>query len=195
MPAMQGRRWTRADVEALIRDNPDQTPRFELVDGELFVTPSPGVLHQLAVGELLIALNAYVRRTRVGVAITSPSDVRLEPESYVQPDVYVVSYDEGKQIRKTNRSEALVLAVEVVSPGSARGDRGSKRELYQRYVPEYWVVDVDARLIERWRPGDERPLIALDKLEWRPAGATVPLVLELRPFFERVYGEDELAPE
>ena len=76
-----------------------------------------------------------------------------------------------------------IQAVEVISPGSARGDRGPKRELYQRHVPEYWIVDLDAALIERWRPGDERPEILRESLEWKPAGASSAFVLELPAFF------------
>ena len=59
------------------------------------------------------------------------------------------------------------LAVEIVSPSSARWDRGGKRERYLTRAAEYWIVDIEARLIERWRPGDERPLIHRDALEWQ----------------------------
>ena len=82
--------------------------------------------------------------------------------------------------------QSLLLAIEVISPGSARGDRGPKRALYQRHVPEYWIVDLDAALFERWRPGDERPEILREHIDWWPAGAAAPFQLDLSSFFARV---------
>ena len=64
-------------------------------------------------------------------------------------------------------------------------DRRVKRDRHQREgVPEYWIVDVDARLIERWRAGDERPEILVERVEWDPP-ASQPLVIELGKFFQR----------
>jgi Uma2 family endonuclease len=74
MPAAQ-RRWTAHEVRQLIAESPLQTPRYELVDGELLVTPSPNFAHQRAVALLLQALNEYLQSTGVGLAITSPFDV------------------------------------------------------------------------------------------------------------------------
>ena len=82
---------------------------------------------------------------------------------------------------------ALVLAIEVLSPTTARADRHKKRRLYQRErVPEYWIVDVDARLIERWRPEDERPEILAEQVEWNPDPAHPPLVIDLAEYFHDV---------
>jgi hypothetical protein len=69
---------------------------------------------------------------------------------------------------------------------AARRRRGAKRRLYQRHVPEYWIVDLDAELIERWRSGEDRPDIATSVFEWQPPGATEPLRLELDKFFDRI---------
>src|SRR5688572_21486431 len=74
MPVEVGRRWTARDVRELIAAAPLATPRYELVDGELLVTPSPGLPHQLAVGRLLNALTTYLDGERLGNAVTSPSD-------------------------------------------------------------------------------------------------------------------------
>jgi len=147
------RRWTLAEVRALIDANPAHTPRYELVDGELLVTPSPIGPHQKAVRELVIDLGIYLRRHPVGEVLDSPFDVELESQSTVGPDVFVVPPDEGTRLRTEMPARSLVLVIEIISPGSARGDREPKRELYQRHVPEYWIVDLDAALFERWRPG------------------------------------------
>jgi len=141
------RRWTLAEVRALIDANPAPVPRYELVDSDLLVTPAPNAVHQAAVLELASALRDYVIRTRVGEAFVSPFDVELEPRTLVQPDVFVVPPDEARRVRTAPPARVLLLAAEIISPGSARGDRGPKRELYQRHVAEYWIVDLDAALI------------------------------------------------
>ena len=188
MPAAVPRRWMLAQVRALIDANPSATPRYELVDGQLLVTPSPVGPHQKAVRELLIELGNHLRRNPIGEVLDSPFDVELEPETIVQPDVFVVPPDEGRRLASEMPARSLLLVVEVISPGSAFADRGPKRELYQRHVPEYWIVDLDAALIERWRPGDERPEILRQRIEWNPVG-TPPFALELPPFFATVNGE------
>ncbi len=83
-----------------------------------------------------------------------------------------------------------MLAVEVLSPSTARADRSVKRRLYQRArVPEYWIVDLEARLVERWRPADERPEVLTDTLSWVPAAGTGSLTIDLPEFFTKVLGE------
>lgn len=75
----------------------------------------------------------------------------------------------------------------MLSPSSARADRHIKRRRYQRAgIAEYWIVDLDARLIERWRPDDERPELLAEELVWRPAGSSEPLRLELPMLFAEV---------
>jgi len=81
----------------------------------------------------------------------------------------------------------LLLAVEVLSPWTARADRLVKRRLYQRErVGEYWIVDLDARVVERWRPDDDRPEIIMDRLTWYPMPQATPFALDLVPFFASV---------
>lgn len=85
----------------------------------------------------------------------------------------------------------LLLVVEIPSPGTARADRLVKRRLYQRQgVPEYWIVDVAARLVERWRPEDERPEILTEHLEWQPAPVREALRVDLAAYFGEVVGPD-----
>ena len=186
MPALASRRWTRAEVLALIDSNPLQTPRYELVDGELLVTPSPVRNHQRAVRELMLVLHPYVERHGLGEVLASPSDAELEPETVVQPDLYVLPTELAPKPTREPTIRQLLVAIEVLSPGSMRHDRGEKRLLYQRTVPEYWIIDLDARLIERWQPQDARPEILRDRLVWHPSGADVAFVLELDAYFAKV---------
>lgn len=189
MPAVPGRRWSLREVRQLIEEAPLATPRYELVDGELLVTPSPAALHQSAVGLLLAMLVPYVRKHLIGVAYTSPFDVELEPESLVQPDVFVAPTREARRLITEMPARTLLLAVEVISPSSARYDRVTKRALYQRHVSEYWVIDLNARLVERCVPNDDRPEITVDTLVWQPAGASEPFTLDLGSYFADVYLE------
>jgi Uma2 family endonuclease len=187
MPAIQKRRWTEREVRQLIDDAPEPMPRYELVDGDLLVTPSPSRMHQRIVLECVMRLQVYIVANSLGELLTSPSDVRLRPELVVQPDLYVVPAREGRRLPTTEMVTSLLLAIEVLSPGSARMDRVTKRRAYQQAgVPEYWVIDSDAQTIERWRPDDVRPEILDRTLVWHPAGAANPLELDLVAFFADV---------
>jgi len=192
MPAKhskRSRRWTRSDVLALMEANPLHTPRYEVVRGELLVTPSPTWLHQKAVFELAMALSAYCDDTGIGETTISPSDVDLERGGLVQPDVYVVPRSEGLRLRRENTARVLLLAAEVSSPGSERGDRGAKRELYQATVPVYWLADLHHRSVEQWLLGREGSTIERDRLVWHPAGADHGFVLDLQQFFKTVHAD------
>ena len=182
MPAVS-RRWSAREVRQLIADNPRKTPRYELVDGELLVTPSPVPRHQLAVTELVVLLHAYLKAHPIGLVLSSPSDVELEPEFLSHPDGFVVPMREWKRLGEDTVIRELILVVEVLSPSSGRHDRVRKRPKYQSHVAEYWIIDLDARLLERWRPGDERPEVLTERLEWNPEGATAPFTLHLTHFF------------
>ena len=107
----------------------------------------------------------------------------------VQPDVLVLPLHEGRPPRTVEEAGSPLLAIEIISPSSAHTDRVRKRELYQREgVPEYWIVDPDAQVIERWRPEDSRPEILIDRIDWLPEGATEPMMIELAAFWEEVFG-------
>jgi Uma2 family endonuclease len=184
VPSPAGRRWTAAEVRELNDSAPEGAPSYELVAGELLVTPSPVGPHQRVVRELMFALTAWLREHPVGDVFDS-LDVELEPHSLVRPDVLVVPPDEAVRLETEMPARALILVAEVLSPSTARVDRGPKRVLYQRHAPEYWIVDLDSELIERWRLADERPEILHDRITWTPEGAQSMFELELRELFLR----------
>jgi Uma2 family endonuclease len=186
--AIETRRWTEADFYAA-RDAAPQGERWELVDGEVLVTPSPHWTHQAGVTQLLERLIPYVRDHALGRVFAAPLDVKLAPGLVLQPDVLVVPA--GALARRDDIVTRLLLAIEIVSPSSARHDRVTKRPHYQRNrVPYYWIVDAEARLIERWRPDDARPEIVTDTLRWEPDARAEPLVLDVAAFFEEVMPRD-----
>jgi Uma2 family endonuclease len=81
-----------------------------------------------------------------------------------------------------------LLVVEVLSPATARSDRITKRHRYQRCgVPTYWIVDLDARLVEVWTPNDQSPLIVDGTLSWHPDPAYPPLSIDLAGCFREIW--------
>ena len=187
MPAATDQRyWTPDDVWAL----PDDGNRYECIDGTLLVTPAPAPSHQFVVAELFGRIFAYVKGSGLGHALTSPADIRLEATNAVQPDIFVAPPAGGTAVITDWRAvSSLLLAVEVLSPATARYDRGLKRRYYQQgNVAEYWIVDPEARLIERWRPGQERPEVVSDVLSWHPDAASAPLELDVARLFTDALG-------
>lgn len=192
--------WKVEDVLALPWDG----RRFELVDGMLLVngvevpggdlddldpamTPSASLVHQHAVVTLVRLLADFAEPTRAGRVIVAPADVRLTPVTVVQPDVFVAPFVDGRAPRTLDEIKTLLLAVEIISPSSARSDRLHKRVLYQRAgVAEYWIVDLDARVVERWKPGSDVGEIFTTLIEWLPAGTESPLRIDLPAFFDGV---------
>jgi len=173
-----------------VRELPADGHRYEVVAGELLVTPAPTFQHRRAVGRLLRLIEDYLDKVQVGYATFSPADIEPEPGALVQPDVFVAPLVAGRRPRSWKEIRTLLLAVEVLSPSTARADRTIKRRLYQRAgVGEYWIVDLDARLVERWRPGDERPELVAETLDWRPERSTESLLLDLPHFFADLLGD------
>lgn len=179
-------RWTAA----MVRELPDDGNRYEVIDGELLVTPSPVEVHQRAVGVLFGHLFNYLEPLGIGEVLASPADLELDPHGLVQPDLFVQGLVDGKLSRRWNDGAPLLLVVEVLSPSTARADRTTKRLRFQRAgIPEYWIVDLDARVIERWRPQDDRPEVNAERITWQPVDAPEPLTVNLATYFRRVCGD------
>ena len=174
--------WTAEMARAL----PDDGNRYEVLDGELFVTSAPSLYHQRALRLLYDALSEYVRRHNVGEIFWSPADIEFSSTRLLQPDLFIVPPGAVKESwRDITR---LILAIEALSPSTARADRFRKRTIYQdEQTPEYWIVDTDARLFERWRPEDQRPEILTESLVWQPVAGVDPMVIDLVRFFADVF--------
>jgi Uma2 family endonuclease len=187
MPAALRPRHSEWTAE-LVRQLPDDGNRYEVVDGELLVSPAPSRYHQRAVLLLWRLLEDFLRTHEIGVALAAPCDVEFAPSRMVQPDVYCVPLVNGRIAERFVPADGLLLAAEVLSPFTARFDRHTKRHLYQlERVPEYWIVDVNARLIERWHPDDERPQICDEIIEWRIAGHAPTLTIDLGEYFRGLF--------
>jgi Uma2 family endonuclease len=171
-----------------IRRFPDDRLRYEVIRGELYVTPAPGTRHQRAVLELARALASYVEQHGLGETIVAPFEVELAEDTAVQPDVLVILGDRAGQLTPERLLGPPSLAVEVISYSSKRTDRLPKRALYMEVgVQEYWVIDCDLRHIERWRPGADAPDILTDAVRWHPQPDAPSLTIDLSTLFRRVW--------
>jgi Uma2 family endonuclease len=134
--------YREADYQAL----PDE-PRCELLYGRLVVTPAPSLRHQRTILALSRILYDYSVEHGGEVAL-SPLDVRLADHSIVQPDLIYVSPARA-EILQERIFGAPDLVVEILSPSTARRDRGAKLQLYaESDVREYWLVDPESETIE-----------------------------------------------
>ena len=170
----------------MLDDLPSDGQRYEIIDGELFVTPGPGEFHQDIAGELYALLREYLKDHGLGKAMISPADLRRgdRTRNRVQPDVFVVELTGGKRPGYPYELHDLLLAVEVASPSNPRLDYQVKRDLYLRErVGEYWVINPDALNISRWRGHDDPGEVLSKRIEWHPEGMPTPFALDLAEFF------------
>jgi len=182
MPA-QKTDWTAEMARAL----PDDGNRYEVLDGELFVSPAPSPIHQEVLGRLYLLIQPYVERHSLGWTYLSPADIEFSPRRRLQPDLFVVPNTGAGKPRSWRDVKTLLLAIETLSPSTASGDRFKKRPIYQdQGVPQTWLVDIDARVIERWRPGDKLPEIISGVLEWQPK----PEIPALRIILDEIFGHE-----
>lgn len=166
---------------------PEDGLRHELLDGVHVVTPAPRYIHQRALSELEALLRAAIGGRKDLEVLHSPADIVLGPATVVQPDLFVIRRAPDVRLVRWADVGVPLIAVEVLSETTAARDRGPKRRIYQRAdVSEYWIVDLDARLFERWRSEDVRPEIVDAQLEWAlPDGGAA--TLDVRGFFETVW--------
>jgi Uma2 family endonuclease len=174
--------WTLAELHRL----PDDGNKYELVRGELFVTPPPTPAHE-AMGDVLARLlQPYVEAQRLGRISRPRSVVRIEG-SEVEPDLTVRAVPHALP---TSWAEMPLphLVVEIMSPTSRRRDLVAKRSFYSACgVPCYWIVDGEERTIRVVRPG-QKDVVADASLLWHPAGASDPLVLDVGAYFREALG-------
>jgi len=138
-------KWTYEDYAAL----PDDGNRYEVLDGVLYMAPSPDRWHQKASGAIFYHLYAAVQLTGLGEVYSGPFDVILDDKNTYQPDVLVVLNKHLDRVTKHGVVGAPDLAVEIASPSTARIDLSEKFQAYAAAgVPEYWIVIPGSRTVE-----------------------------------------------
>jgi Uma2 family endonuclease len=131
------------------RELPDDGKRYELIRGEVHLTPSPTTKHQFVQLTLSSSLFHYLGRNRVGELATAPLDVRLSLDTALQPDIIFVSNSRARIIQEKFIDGAPDLVVEILSPSTAAHDRATKLVLYgEAGIPEVWLIDPQAKTVE-----------------------------------------------
>jgi Uma2 family endonuclease len=158
---MKTLRWNSRDLEML----PDDGRRYEIVDGELYVSKQPHWQHQYVCGRVFALLDSWSSQAKTGMANLAPGLI-FGDEDDVAPDVIWISQ---KRLASALQADGKLhmapeLVVEVLSPGTTnqQRDRETKLKLYSRRgVQEYWVINWQDQLLEIYRR--EEGLLALDK--------------------------------
>ncbi|MEK7667314.1 MAG: Uma2 family endonuclease [Gemmatimonadota bacterium] len=173
------RRWTKNLVQSL----PNDGKRYELVSGELLVTPAPAAWHEIVHRRLTFAIGSYLQPLGlIETLFFTAADISWTDDDLVQPDLFVVAPEDLSLDWTTYKH--LRLVIEVLSPSSRRGDRVLKRRLYQQHgVETYWIVDPDRHTVEVWHPGNAAGTAVADTLTWR----VTPEAPELRVALAEVF--------
>ena len=136
---------TRYDYQEM----PQGPPYYQVIEGDLVMSPSPNTFHQNITGNIYFLLRQHLSKNPVGEVFMAPLDVFLSDVNVYQPDVIFVSNERRSIIRDHGIEGAPDLVVEALSPATARYDKGSKRKLYARTgVKELWLVDPETQTIQ-----------------------------------------------
>jgi Uma2 family endonuclease len=121
---------------------PDDGQRYEIVDGVLYMSPSPSDFHQETAYLIAYYLMTHVKFTGLGRVLGAPFDVKLAFKTVVQPDVLVYLQVHDEQIEQTLKERIPDLVIEVASPSTAKYDRRQKYHAYEQAgIREYWIVN------------------------------------------------------
>jgi Uma2 family endonuclease len=176
---------TADDLDALPADG----NRYEIIDGELFVSAAPSMAHQRMLVRLVMRLFPYAEPLGIEVLV-APVDVRASAVTQVEPDLLALPRRHADRGRtRWEPMSLLLLAVEILSPSTAAVDRGKKRQLYTSAgVDQYWIVDLEAGTVEVWRPGAILPHVHAvgDALLWQPVVGVKALEINVATLFEEV---------
>lgn len=137
--------WTYNHYAAL----PEDGQHYEIVEGVLYMTPAPGIIHQRAAQKLFKRLSGYVEDAGLGEVFIAPVDVELAPDVVVQPDIIVVLKANLEKITAARIIGPPDLVVEVSSPDTVGYDRHIKQNVYAHAgIREYWIADPAAQTVE-----------------------------------------------
>lgn len=148
---------------------PDDGKRYEIIDGELALTPAPLIRHQAVSGNLLFTLYAHVKKHDLGQVYNAPVDVVLSSTDVVQPDLVFVSTSRMGIVTERAVQGPPDLVVEILSPSNKKRDNVLKTQLYAHYrVPNYWIVDPAAASLRELVLRDDQTKYALRGTHLRP---------------------------
>jgi Uma2 family endonuclease len=171
--------WTYSEFARLSND----PNRYEVIDGEVFVTPVPSPRHQEVSGRVFMEVRPFIETNRIGKLLPGPLDVLFADGDYLAPDLVMVRLERLGIVSDRGLEGAPDLIIEIASPLTAERDRGIKRERYAYFgVPHYWIIDPDARQIEvhqPWLDPWHPVLITSDVFSWQPYPGSPTLNLDV----------------
>lgn len=146
---------------------PDDGKRYQILEGELFVSPAPSTRHQRLLGRLHLEIGTFLLEKPLGEVLLAPCDVLLDEKDIVQPDLIYVARDHAEQVEERYVAGAPDLVVEILSPSTRRLDEVLKRRRYAHFgIGEYWIVDAEIDVVKVYRrAGDALPRVAELALE------------------------------
>ena len=168
--------WTLEEVDAL----PEDGNKYELLYGELLVSPAPGPRHELIAARLNELLVPYVSEHQLGLVFL-PRSIVQRKRSRAEPDLSVrASFDPDLS---WDDAPTPFLVVEILSPSNRRTGLASKRRYYTEIgVDEYWIANPARGVVMVVRPG-HADVETSDTLTWHPKGAATPLTIDVRALF------------
>jgi Uma2 family endonuclease len=146
---------TVADLDAC----PDDSNRYELIEGELFVSRAPGIPHQRVLNNLQMAFVSYLKENPIGIVVPGAGAVFSDYNAVIPDLVFVRNERWSEVVTEMRFTGAPDLVIEILSPGKENRDRDLlvKRQLYAKYgVAEYWIIDADNRLVQAYRLQKQR---------------------------------------
>ncbi len=125
--------------------------RYQLLEGDLIMTPAPTPRHQDVLASLYDLVKAFVQQRTLGKVYFAPIDVIFSGDTVLQPDLVFVSQDKQQLISERGIKGAPDLVVEISSPSSFHLDRGAKKSTYQQYgIPYLWLVTAEEHRVEEF---------------------------------------------
>jgi Uma2 family endonuclease len=172
------RRWTIGDLYSL----PDDGNKYELIRGQLFVTPPPTDANETIGARLHRLLDPYVAANGLGLIYRPRAVVRMPDDTEVEPDL-MVRQPQDEPDASWASAPLPILVVEIASDSTRRRDRTQKRHLYAGAgIEQYWIVDGEERTVRVVRPDSEDVTIR-ESLRWHPVGVAEPLVSPVADIF------------
>lgn len=122
---------------------------YQLVEGELVMTPSQNTFHQIISGNIYERLRVFVKERGAGLALYAPLDIYLDDENVFQPDIVFISKQRRELVKDDGIHGAPDLVMEILSPATAYYDLKKKFKIYEKFgVKEYWLVDPEMKSVE-----------------------------------------------
>jgi Uma2 family endonuclease len=128
---------------------PDDGNKYEIIEGELIMSPAPYTIHQEVMLNIAVELVNFVRKTKIGKIYVAPTDVVISDINVVQPDILFITSEKLQIITAKNIKGVPDLIIEIISPATGYYDLSGKKDLYEKFgIQEYWIVDPMKQRVE-----------------------------------------------